>query len=226
MTPPIRHWLSYRLRTLLIVVAVVAVPLAWVAKERRQSAYEERVAAQLEHEGAFRLTFSDPFDSIDSFWAGESTSWWRKLAALLRGERILIANAETRPVDLTQFVRMSNLQELEIWTDHESDLTPLTSIASLKKLTVHAYECDLSPLMECKALEELFVNWPLLLDLTQVSRLTNLRMLYIDGGKIRDLKPLFGMHKLTYLRLDEGRYTANQIEALQKALPDCQIDLY
>lgn len=43
-SPPRRRWFRFRLRTLLIVLAVTAVPLAWVANERRQSWYEAQIA--------------------------------------------------------------------------------------------------------------------------------------------------------------------------------------
>jgi hypothetical protein len=88
-TPPRRRWFRFQLRTLLIVVAVVAIPLAWIAKERRQSRYEVKVAEKLHREGLRDIKFGGPYDSMELDRQSKSQGWWREAARTVLGERIL-----------------------------------------------------------------------------------------------------------------------------------------
>ena len=78
--PPRRRWFRFRLRTLLIVVAVVAIPLAWIAKERRQSQHEQQIAAQLREQGFTFLACGGPYDSALLYDQRKPQGWWRDLA--------------------------------------------------------------------------------------------------------------------------------------------------
>ena len=49
---PKRRWFRFSLRSLLVLVVVVAIPLGWIAKERRQSQREKVIAEQLRVQGA------------------------------------------------------------------------------------------------------------------------------------------------------------------------------
>ena len=64
---PRRRWFRFSLRTLLILVAVAAIPMAWVAHERRQSEKERLVAEQLLKQGSKEVTFGGPYDSWELY---------------------------------------------------------------------------------------------------------------------------------------------------------------
>lgn len=90
MIPPARHrWFRFRLHTLLIVVALVAVPLAWVAMERRVSWREQDIARQLRDLGIRGVELGGPYDSWELGLKGKGQTWWRNLAGRILGQRIV-----------------------------------------------------------------------------------------------------------------------------------------
>lgn len=60
-----RRWFRFRLRTLLLLIAIVAAPLAWIAKERGQSQRELQLATELEEEGFREVLLGGPYDTWD-----------------------------------------------------------------------------------------------------------------------------------------------------------------
>ncbi len=62
---PKRRWFRFSMRSLLILVVVLAVPIAWVANERKQSADEMQIAAKLQEQG-MAITFAGPYDDFFS----------------------------------------------------------------------------------------------------------------------------------------------------------------
>jgi len=51
-----------------------------------------------------------------------------------------------------------------------------------------------------------------------------LECLNLQGTRVSDITPLAGLTKLTTLRVKESPVSKEQVEALQKALPNCKID--
>src|SRR5579863_7969434 len=85
-----RRWTSYSLRSLLVLVAVVAIGMAWVAYERRQSQREAEIAEQLEALGA-SVQFGGVFDPAQPDVRNEPSkdqSWWRRSLSGICGPRI------------------------------------------------------------------------------------------------------------------------------------------
>ena len=60
-------------------------------------------------------------------------------------------------------------------------------------------------------------------DLSPLAGLNNLEGLNLNGTQVGDLSPLAGLNNLTSLRLDSTQVSKEQIEMLQKALPNCEI---
>lgn len=182
LAAPNRRWYQFRLRTLLIVVALVAVPLAWIAKERRRSRHDQQVAQRL-HEFGVMVQFGGLSDSLEPYVDVVSEGGWRYLVRWVFGDRVLALVALERAEfsDLGPLAELTDLQIVDLSSAPVRDLTPLAGLKKLKSLG---------------------------LDHTQVS----------------DLSPLAALSNLTDLTLSGTKVTSEQVEALQKALPNCQIE--
>src|SRR4051794_36700558 len=108
---PTRHrWLRFRLRAMLIVVALLAIPLAWVANERRTSSREQEVARQLRDLG-IRVELGGVFDSWE-IGLGDEQSWWRLQARRILGQRIV--SIRGFPSDFTDLAPLAGLTNLRL----------------------------------------------------------------------------------------------------------------
>jgi Leucine-rich repeat (LRR) protein len=265
-----RSWFCFRLRTLLIGVALVAIPLAWIAKERRQSRYEVQLADHL-REGEYNsFTLGGPYDSMVLAAEDKPQGWWRDVARQAMGQRVLTLRHEFDDefTDLTALAALTHLQELSLARSAVHDLTPLAKLTSIRWLYLNntkvinltpiaglinlhelkIYNCqvtDLKPLARLVELERLDLDFTPVIDLAPLARLTHLQYLTLNGTPVNDLTPLAGLVKLEGLWLNQtqvhdlaplarltsltdvtvqgSRVTKEQVEALQKALPNCKI---
>ncbi|HEY2838609.1 MAG TPA: hypothetical protein VGJ26_05655 [Pirellulales bacterium] len=179
---PRRRWFQFRLRTLLVLIAVVALPLAWIARERRQSRYEAEVAETLQRRDFLDVALAGPYDSLERAARDEPQGWRRDLARRVFGERIVV-----------------------VWIANETfdDLTPLARLTSLKRFNVHgAPVVDLAPLAGLHELTYLDLGSTAASDLTPLARLANLEWLGLGFTKVTDVAPLAGLQKLKSLSLD------------------------
>ena len=65
---------------------------------------------------------------------------------------------------------------------------------------------------------------PTYIDVGSLASFKELRFLYLYNVPIGDITPLVGLKKLKYLDLRGTQVTRDQIEVLEKALPDCEIN--
>jgi hypothetical protein len=181
-TPLRRRWFRFRLRTLIIVVAAVAVPLAWVAKERRQSWHEQQLAEQLRQQGFELVLLGGPYDSWQFASQDQSQGWWRELAREILGERIWFIWIPPSDLhDLESLTGLTNLMVLNIRGAPVNDLKPLVGVKTLLAIS-------------------------------------------LEGTLVSDLTPLAGLTNLEELRLTGTRVTKEEVESLQRALPNCTIE--
>jgi hypothetical protein len=225
-TPTRRRWFQFRLRTLLIVVAVVAVPLAWIAKERRQSVNERQIFAQLlSQDQSADAVFAGSYDLWNDYTLGRSQGYLRDVARMALGERVL-AFWTPDSNDLSLVAEFTNLQKLEARSKKLRYLTPL--IGQTKLLDLYLSDTgvdDLSPLSGLLNLRWLFFEKTEVSDLTPIAGLKQLTALRIDGTRVRDLSPLYGLSNLQLVSLHNSIVSITEIDALQKALLNCRIDL-
>jgi len=227
-TIPPRRWFRFRLRTLLIAIAVLAVPLAWLAKEWRQTEYERQFAESLEKQG-WRCICGGPYD-IDQHDFENRQDRWRVLAQRVLGERILDVIVPDDVDGVESLVRLSSLRSISTgyWSAEASepppgpytldsfvgsgaslcDLSALTSFKSLKEVGLgHSNAGDLTPLAGLWRLEAIYAENAPVHDISPLAGLKNLETLRLCSTLVSDLSPLAELRKLKHLALDQTNVT-------------------
>ncbi len=129
-----------------------------------------------------------------------------KLSARVRG----ISNIEA----LKYF---TNLEELDLYGNRVSDISPLSGLALLKKLNLGKnYNVitsqgntgngglDLSPLKSMSMLEELDLSDNMINDISGLSSLNKLKTLVLKNNRISDVSPLVGCSSMIYLDISDN----------------------
>jgi len=197
-----RRWFRFSLSALLIVLAVVAALSAWIAKERQQSAYEQHLAEELEAKG-YNVSLDGPYASWETYVDQKPQGWWRDLARSVLGQRIISVQLFlVEGGDLSPLVGLSNLQSLDVMQVDVSDITPLAGLTTLQYLELVATKVT---------------------DITPLANLHNLKELDLMRTPVSDLTALTGLLNLESLNVEGTESTKEQVEAVQKALPNCQI---
>ena len=95
-----------------------------------------------------------------------------------------------------------NVEQLGLSTNQISDVMSLKALTSLRTLSLVDNQ---------------------IIDITPLQSLTNLRNLSLDNNQINDISSLKSLVNLEGLRLIGNQLTQEQIDELQKALPNCEI---
>lgn len=105
-----------------------------------------------------------------------------------------------------------------------SDLDTLCTLSALESLTVSENAISsIQSLSTLSSLSVLDISGNRVSDLSALKDLTALKTLYIDRNPITDFSPLYGLKGLRTLSMKGISITADQLTALQNALPDCRI---
>ena len=83
---------------------------------------------------------------------------------------------------------------------------------------------DLTTLQELTGLGVLRVDFAQVRDLTPLAGLTTIERLGVSGTPASDLTPLATLERLKILYIHRMQVTKEQIDALQKSLPNCKIE--
>lgn len=237
--------LSISIRMMLAMFVVVAIGLAWLAKERRESAVDRQVGLELEKLGMSVISAS-PLEPLESALNDEGLTWWQGIASGLVGDKP-VAVWPMRCKDLSPISKLSRLEYLHITGNtNVEDLLPLSRQDRLRKLVLTftsvtdiaplRNHCDLefiafantpirdvSPLQHCRHLTYLDLTFTKVADLRPLSGLTKLQDLYLEGTAVADLTPLDVLKSLKTLNLRSTNCTDEQIKRFEAAHPNCQI---
>lgn len=244
---PRRRWFHYRLRTLLILMALIAAPLAWVASGRRQSRYELQLADELQRRDFILVTTGGPYDEMERMAAGIPQGWWRDLARSALGERVLAIQVAQREFDdATPLARLTSLRRLDLSSTQVESVDALAGLKQLTYLSLRSTQVqDLKPLAGLKKLQWLDAGFTPVANVTPLAKLSRLESLSLDSTKVTDVTPLASLLKLQTLNLRATQLTeisalayipelktlelnlskvsSGQVDALQSTLPNCVI---
>lgn len=134
--------------------------------------------------------------------------------------------------DITPLANLTNLEELYLNQNRTMDISSLSDLKKLRILDLgHNVIADLSPLSELINLEELNLfdnhNYSargVIKDISALSNLTNLRTLSLAINSISDATPLYNLKNLRSLDIYGNYLSDEDIEELQKHLPNCSVD--
>jgi Leucine-rich repeat (LRR) protein len=128
--------------------------------------------------------------------------------------------------DISPLKHYPTLTRLTLNYNNVSDLSALRNCKLLKRLDADRNDItDLSPISGLTKLESLALKRNRrLVDISPIVGLTNLRSLIIVETKVSDIKFLKNLKKLERLALNDcPNISKEQIDELQKALPNCEI---
>ena len=136
--PPKRRWFQFRLRTLLIVVLVLSLPLSWFgarlrkARRQRETVEEIRQAGSTAHYDWERMGGMKPSHSRLHSFLGDD--FFEKVVRVdLDGTHVFVTDTMLKHLDLR---RLPYLQDLRFWNTQVTDgglqhLEDLTGLRSL-----------------------------------------------------------------------------------------------
>jgi len=121
--------------------------------------------------------------------------------------------------------KFSLLNSLILNGNSISELSPLSELSGLETLELSGNAItDVSPLKKLTALKRLTLNKNRISDISALSELRELTVLNLEGNQISDPTPIYALTKLRTLYIGKNEnLSAEQIVALQEALPACSI---
>ena len=129
---------------------------------------------------------------------------------LLEMGSLKVLRANDRGIsDLTGLETASRLRELHLTHNAITDLTPLSGLKKLYHLDLVHNETlsDLSPLSSLSNLNVLFIRHNTISDLSPLTELTTLHHIGMDHNIIEDLSPIAGLHNLRGLGIGDNLIT-------------------
>ncbi len=146
---PRRRGFRFSLRTLLILVTVLSVPLGWVGWKLREVRREQATIDWIEEMGGEA-----------SFHSQHGISWWKKTTNKWFGERVAsVSLPNTQVSDLSPLAELKSLKWLFLNSTQVGDLSPLAELMNLKRLSLNYTQVgDLSPLAGLKNLKTLILR--------------------------------------------------------------------
>jgi hypothetical protein len=223
---PKRRWLRFSLKTMLVVMTLMSIPLGWLAYERNEVSKRKAAIAAIEKLGGHVNLFADqPFcpDWLDSLLDENSV-----------GEvvSVTLSGTDVNDVDLANLTGLTKLEILELDHTQVSDagLAELSGLTNVDKLflgNTSITDDGLVHLTGLTKLNTLFLSSTKLTDasLVHLAGLTELEWMDLEGTQVTDagLIQLTGLPKLKWIDLRNTRVTDHGASELKKALPNLDI---
>ncbi len=185
---PKRRWLRFSLRSFLIFLTILGIWLGWfLYRVERQ-----REAAKWVEQNHARVEFEFEFDQND--------------------RRLKDSQPPVRQwlLDILDIHYFSNVVRVNGVRPDVGDLSPLTKLIHLKRLTIDTrlVDEDLQHLSNLKSLEYLtFASPEQISNLTPLAKLKNLKYLWLENSQVTDLTPLAGLTKLEKLKITNAPFS-------------------
>jgi len=200
--PTRRRRPTFAIRTLLAMVAVSSLAMAWVAREQSVARSEANIAEVLRANG-FHVTFAGAFD--DPQKRSVDQPWWRGLLSMIAGPRaVAVANFNDEPLndDLLLLSQLGSLQDVQLYDTQITDLACLESLTNLRSLQLSTARLkDITFVKRLNKLEWFGLYGNQDVDIAPIGQLTELRTVAFDGTTIEDIAPLATLKQLRELRL-------------------------
>ncbi len=107
------------------------------------------------------------------------------------------------------------------WLLHILDIHYFSDVVGVD--LVDTQVSDLKPIAGLRNLETLQISDTQVSDVSPLAGLTNLKWLLLDGTQVSDVTPLATLKNLQWLLLSNQQVCDEEIEKLQLALPNCDI---
>ena len=232
---PKRRWYQYSLRTLFVVMTLVAIACSWYAYEMNEAA--KRRAAIVEIEKLGGVVVYD--DSSDPSGLGESPAWYSLLRKLHGDEHLgnalavdLMHRDTVTDAGVVNLKGLTKLRRLRLYSLQITDagLANLKGLTNLEYLWIGGPQVADAGLVHLKGLTKLeelgFVNTQITdAGLVHLKDSTKLERLNLVGTEITDagLVNLKGLTKLKELWIGGTQITDEGLKKLQEVLPNCEI---
>ena len=127
--------------------------------------------------------------------------------------------------DVSGLAALGSLQTLNLMDNSLRDISPLRRLSSLTELHLsgNGELTDISALAGLTGLTRLSLNGTAVSDLRALELLTELETLDIEGCRIDSIEPLLSLKSLKTLYAAGCGLSAEEIDELGRALPDCTI---
>ena len=220
-----RRWLRFGLRSLLVLMSVIAITFAFVLDAVRR---DERAIAAIE--AVDGEVFRDPsatgkylrYVLPESLSDQLSSSWFNtvKHVDFSQSDATDVSMLEDLPAikylclqctDVTDFApitKLQNLRSISFECTLVNDLSPLVHCPKLEQVYLCYIRSDrkslnLEPLSHLKKLERLDLSTAPVSDISVLSECRSLRRLSIRRTNVRSIEPLRGMQNLKHLEIDD-----------------------
>lgn len=188
----LRRWIQFRLRTLLVLVTLLALPMAWLGGEYRQREREKQIVAWVRANGGY-ATLRQP----------EHTRWWNRALDRWLGPVVVGVGfwEKSQVKDLSPLVELQDLRSL--YLDHDAfDLSPLVALDRLEMLQLYGQAVTQLPKFgPLKQLRHVIIHSTQITDLTPLGTLSGLEWLDISKSPVVDISPLEQLSKLQVVSL-------------------------
>jgi len=232
-----RRRFQFSIRSLLVMVVVVAVPCSWLAVEMKK-AREQKSAVEAIRKLGKSVAYDYEFDRSGRYrWDAPppGPAWLRNLLGdnfLTEALIVFLDDTEVTDADMERIKHLDRLQRLELQNTKITD----TGLQHVKDFTQLGY-LDLSSTQVTDAgmknLKGLAKLWLFDLTGTQVTGaglehlkgLNELQVLMLSYTQVTDagLEHLEGLIKLRDLNVTGTKVTDAGVKKLQQALPNCEI---
>lgn len=201
--------------------AEVAEIAAVVGTSKDADIIREAIARQL-NKKPDELKDEDYSEITELFLSGLEISNLDPIKGLRNLQRLELER--TQVADLEPIKGLSSLEWLNLMDTKVSDLEPIKRLRSLEILDLEGTRVNnLEPIKRLNSLRELYLNNTQVSDLEPLKGLSNLQGFLLRNTQVSNLEPIRELRNLVRIDIEDTPVSDEQVEGLQKALPELNI---